>query len=107
MSALPDASRAKLAKLLGLLGSAHAGERDAAGLAANRLISQAGLSWRQAPYATFNREKIAGFGHLARDRGRMFGPPWKPSPLGGRLSTRPSGLPSHIDKATICAERNC
>jgi hypothetical protein len=48
MIALPDASRVKLAKLLGMLGSAHAGERDAAGLAANRLISQAGLSWRQA-----------------------------------------------------------
>jgi hypothetical protein len=30
---------------LGLLGSAHAGERDAAALAAHRLITQAGITW--------------------------------------------------------------
>ena len=38
-----DATR--LAKLLGLLGSAHAGERDAAGLAAHRLLRDRGLTW--------------------------------------------------------------
>jgi hypothetical protein len=46
-AALPVATRAKLAKLLGMLGSDHAGERDAAGLAAHRLVQQAGVSWRQ------------------------------------------------------------
>jgi hypothetical protein len=30
---------------LGLLGSSHAGERDAAGLAADRLVRQVGLTW--------------------------------------------------------------
>ena len=47
MSALPAADRAKLGKLLGLLGSDHPGERDAAGLAAHRLITRAGLTWPQ------------------------------------------------------------
>ena len=47
MSALPATDRSKLAKLLGMLGSDHAGERDAAALAAHQLVTQAGLSWRQ------------------------------------------------------------
>jgi hypothetical protein len=47
MSALPAASRSKLTKLLALLDSNHAGERDAAALAAVRLIKAAGLSWAQ------------------------------------------------------------
>ena len=45
--------RAKLAKLLGLLGSDHGGERDAAGLAAHRYLRARGLTWEgvlgQAP----------------------------------------------------------
>jgi hypothetical protein len=41
----PDAAR--LAKLLSLLGSSHAGERDSAGLAAERLVRQRGLTWQQ------------------------------------------------------------
>ncbi len=44
---LSATSRTKLAKLLALLGSDKAGERDAAGLAAHRLVSTAGLSWQQ------------------------------------------------------------
>ena len=47
MNALPAASRAKLAKLLGMLGSDHAGERDNAAQAAHRLVQQHGLTWRQ------------------------------------------------------------
>jgi hypothetical protein len=47
MSALPAACRPKFAKLLGLLGSDHQGERDAAALAAHRLVMRAGLSWEQ------------------------------------------------------------
>jgi hypothetical protein len=42
---LPAPDRAKLGKLLGLLGSDHAGERDAAGLAAHRLLQSRGLTW--------------------------------------------------------------
>jgi hypothetical protein len=45
MTALPAAGRTRLAKLLGMLGSDHAGERDAAGLAAHRLITRAGVTW--------------------------------------------------------------
>jgi predicted component of type VI protein secretion system len=47
MSALPATSQTKLAKLLGMLGSDHAGERDAAAVAAHRLVTQAGVTWRQ------------------------------------------------------------
>jgi hypothetical protein len=45
VTALPTASRTRLAKLLALLGSDHAGERDAAGLTAHRLVTQAGVTW--------------------------------------------------------------
>ena len=45
--ALADADRSRLAQMLGLLGSDHAGERDAAGLAAHRLIQQRGLTWHE------------------------------------------------------------
>ena len=38
-------TRLRLAKLLGLLGSTHAGERDAAGLAAHRLVRERDLTW--------------------------------------------------------------
>jgi hypothetical protein len=44
---LPAASRTRLAKLLALLGSDHAGERDAAEQAANRLVLKSGLTWEQ------------------------------------------------------------
>jgi hypothetical protein len=47
VNALPVATRGRLAKLLGLLGSDHAGERDAAATAAHRLVVQSGLTWRQ------------------------------------------------------------
>jgi hypothetical protein len=45
MTALPATDRQRLAKLLGLLGSDHSGERDAAGLAAQRLLRERGLTW--------------------------------------------------------------
>jgi hypothetical protein len=43
---LAKVDRKKLAKLLGMLGSDHAGERDAAGLAAARLVQQHGITWQ-------------------------------------------------------------
>ena len=43
--ALTEAARDRLSKLLGMLGSDHAGERDNAGVAANRLVRDAGLTW--------------------------------------------------------------
>jgi hypothetical protein len=44
---LSATDREKRAKLLALLGSNQAGERDAAGIAAHRLIQRSGLSWTQ------------------------------------------------------------
>jgi hypothetical protein len=43
----PLIDRTKLARVLGMLGSAHAGERDAAALAAEKLRREAGLTWEQ------------------------------------------------------------
>ena len=45
MMTLAPADRTKLARALGLLGSPHAGERDAAALAADRLVRGRGLTW--------------------------------------------------------------
>ena len=42
---LAPADRQRLAKLLGMLGSVYAGERDAAALAAHRLLQQRGITW--------------------------------------------------------------
>ncbi len=47
-ASLGTADRTRLAKLLSMLGSDHAGERDAAGLAAHRLLQKRGLSWEDA-----------------------------------------------------------
>jgi hypothetical protein len=45
MAALPTTDRNRLVKLLGLLASDKAGERDAAGLAAVRLLKKHRVSW--------------------------------------------------------------
>jgi hypothetical protein len=42
---LSPKEKLRLAKLLGMLGSDHSGERDAAGMAAHRLVKVAGLTW--------------------------------------------------------------
>jgi hypothetical protein len=48
MTAILDPQTAdRLAKLLGLLGSAHDGERAAAGAKADALVRERGLTWRQ------------------------------------------------------------
>lgn len=40
-----DRLRKKLVRVLGMLGSAHAGERDNAAQAATRMLKEAGLTW--------------------------------------------------------------
>lgn len=45
MNAIDPTTRLMLAKLLGMLGSDHPGERDNAGRAAHRLVVQAGSTW--------------------------------------------------------------
>ena len=42
---LTQADREKLARLLGMLGSAHAGERDNAARMADALVRRAGATW--------------------------------------------------------------
>ncbi|MCF4165669.1 hypothetical protein L2U69_08445 [Zavarzinia compransoris] len=39
--------RLRLVRVLGMLGSAHDGERSAAALAAHRLVTGAGLTWSE------------------------------------------------------------
>lgn len=48
MIGLSQVDRVRLGKLLAMLGSEHAGERDAAALAAHRLIQKRGITWDQA-----------------------------------------------------------
>ena len=43
--ALASSERERLAKLLAMLGSDYAGERDAAGLAAHQFLQERGLTW--------------------------------------------------------------
>src|SRR4051812_41709078 len=43
---LSESGREKLIRILGLLGSAHQGERDAAALAAIRLLQQCDVTWQ-------------------------------------------------------------
>jgi hypothetical protein len=43
--ARPPERRQRLARLLGLVGSAHPGERDAAGRKAHELVRSFGLTW--------------------------------------------------------------
>jgi hypothetical protein len=45
VSVIPASARTKLVAILGRLGSDHAGERDAAALAAMRLLSQHKVGW--------------------------------------------------------------
>jgi hypothetical protein len=45
---LPQSDRTRLVKLLGMLASEHAGERDAAALAAIRLLKMRGVTWDEA-----------------------------------------------------------
>lgn len=44
---MQSSNTAKLTRVLGLLGSEHAGERAAAALAAHRLLKRLGLSWQE------------------------------------------------------------
>jgi hypothetical protein len=59
---LAPTDRQRLAKLLGMLGSDYAGERDAAGLAAHRFIRERDLSWDDVIHpdipATGNRDTL-------------------------------------------------
>ena len=54
MSALAASDRERLARLLGMLGSDHAGERDNAARAAHRLVQQHGITWFDVIIAPVN-----------------------------------------------------
>ena len=50
MSALAEADTRRLIKVLGMLGSDHAGERAAAGLKAHKLLRDNGATWEGLLY---------------------------------------------------------
>jgi hypothetical protein len=85
MTPLPLADRERLAKLLGLLGSDHADERDAAGLAAHRFIRNRGRTWEDillgAPGAVpaANRNAMEAWRQTVADCLRQHGSlrPWE------------------------------
>ena len=62
MTALSVDDRRKLAKLLGMLGSAHAGERDAAALAAQRFVRDHGVTWHDVLRPTPGERKLPELG---------------------------------------------
>lgn len=60
---MKQSARAKLVKVLPLLGSDNAGERDAAALAACRILKATGLSWGdllRSPEPAEHREPLLG-----------------------------------------------
>lgn len=59
-SELPPATRSRLTKLLGMLGSDHQGERDNAALAAHKLVKQHGLTWEAVVMPPRAREPLMG-----------------------------------------------
>jgi hypothetical protein len=64
----------RLAKILGLLGSDHSGERDAAAQAADKLVRGLGLSWAdviRAPPAV-PREHCSRFDAAADERSAIW-----------------------------------
>jgi|tagenome__1003787_1003787.scaffolds.fasta_scaffold20702372_2 hypothetical protein len=56
---LAPRERTRLVKLLAMLSSNHSGERDAAGLAAHRLVMNAGMTWQDVltPQIEHHRRK--------------------------------------------------
>lgn len=66
MSALDPRDADKLVKLLGMLGSDHAGERAAAGLKAHSLIAGAGLDWRDLIAVAATSEPVCNDPKAAR-----------------------------------------
>jgi len=64
VNGMQSSDTAKLARVLGLLGSEHAGERAAAALAAHRLVKRLGLSWQEILMP--RREAVRTSSHLHR-----------------------------------------
>lgn len=64
MGELTADDRTRLVKILGLLGSEHAGERDAAALRATELLTGRGLVWDDVLTAPMTGERL--FAELAR-----------------------------------------
>ena len=82
---LAPADRNKLARVLGLLGSPHPGERDAAALAADRLVRGRGLNWAD----------VLGGAETSRRHGL---PPPPPPPYYGPVA-------DHLGNLATCGRR--
>ena len=55
--ALPESDRVRLVRLLGMLGSVHAGEVANAGALADQLVRRHGLTWEQVISANGQQER--------------------------------------------------
>ena len=80
------ADRSKLAAVLGLLGSPHQGERDAAALAADRLVRGRGLDWADV------------LGSVEPPGARRFAPPPSPPTYYGPVA-------DHLGNLATCGQR--
>jgi hypothetical protein len=74
---LPATSRTKLAKLLSMLGSDYAGERDAAALAAHRLVTDACLTWRDVLVGSSDPADISHESQSTRPPPTSEPSPWR------------------------------
>jgi hypothetical protein len=107
MSALSPPVWEKLAKVLPLLGSNEGGERDAAALAAHRILTKAGLSWDQilAGKPSEHREPLIGM-WLSAPLRRVDEAPQHPPTMGTHLHRGSAALSEDFAEATICAQGN-
>ena len=78
----PALDRERLAKICGLFGSDHAGERAGAAAAADRLVRQAGLRWPDILSGLSTADRAPSARQPHGRRGRL-----------PRLSRRPDGRP--------------
>jgi hypothetical protein len=106
MTALATALQTKLAKLPGMLGSDHAGGRDAAGLAAHRFIRDRGMTWESlllGPVWHRRCRKPQRSGDMARDCSQLPAPAWLSAAVGGGFLAQPAQLRPPFSQAKIGA----
>jgi hypothetical protein len=102
-TALLPSDREHLAKLLGMLGSAHVGERDNAARLADRMVRQAGLTWQ----AVLTEAPAASPRWLARNRRCLPGTSASADCLGTPVRCWAPSLPTTFAEAGHDPPRDC
>lgn len=77
---LAKVDRVRLAKLLGLLGSSHPGERDNAGVAAHKLVQSRGMTWPEVMEPPAIEKHLPELGTWRQTVGQVLAYPGKLRP---------------------------